>query len=350
MFVDDCENCKIITGPINGSIFIRTSKNCTISTIARQVRFRDCENLKVFTYCPTDPAVESSFNIFFAPFNAFFPHLKELFVTAKFDKAEPNHIKTPHDFTVDKVMGDGAPHFGLLDKDQIVIEEVKDGDAEVEEMYEGYTQEEEDIREKRGLPVIDNAIKAEPFQSEQNNQGGFDFISDVPLGMETSTNQQSSVPINDFFNTMPINNQPSTVQSNPIDAQTFNTIDEEEEKRIAAREAEAAERAKKLREKQELEMKLKNKLREKSVAYMNTFNEARMKKISDNKTTNSFNEQQSLKDKKELIELGGKRNPWEKVIENISMKPSEYKGTKDVTRMREVIIGRKNDLNNQSNK
>ena len=34
---------------------------------------------------------------------------------------------------------------------------------------------------KRGLPVIDNAIKAEPFQSEQNNQGGFDFISDVPL-------------------------------------------------------------------------------------------------------------------------------------------------------------------------
>ena len=350
MFVDDCENCKIITGPINGSIFIRTSKNCTISTIARQVRFRDCENLKVFTYCPTDPAVESSFNIFFAPFNAFFPHLKELCVTAKFDKAEPNHIKTPHDFTVDKVMGDGAPHFGLLDKDQIVIEEVKDGDAEVEEMYEGYTQEEEDIREKRGLPVIDNAIKAEPFQSEQNNQGGFDFISDVPLGMETSTNQQSSVPINDFFNTMPINNQPSTVQSNPIDAQTFNTIDEEEEKRIAAREAEAAERAKKLREKQELEMKLKNELREKSVAYMNTFNEARMKKISDNKTTNSSNEQQSLKDKKELIELGGKRNPWEKVIENISMKPSEYKGTKDVTRMREVIIGRKNDLNNQSNK
>ena len=350
MFVDDCENCKIITGPINGSIFIRTSKNCTISTIARQVRFRDCENLKVFTYCPTDPAVESSFNIFFAPFNAFLPHLKELFVTAKFDKAEPNHIKTPHDFTVDKVMGDGAPHFGLLDKDQIVIEEVKDGDAEVEEMYEGYTQEEEDIREKRGLPVIDNAIKAEPFQSEQNNQGGFDFISDVPLGMETSTNQQSSVPINDFFNTMPINNQPSTVQSNPTDAQTFNTIDEEEEKRIAAREAEAAERAKKLREKQELEMKLKNELREKSVAYMNTFNEARMKKISDNKTTNSFNEQQSLKDKKELIELGGKRNPWEKVIENISMKPSEYKGKKDVTRMKEVIIGRKNDLNNQSNK
>ena len=349
MFVDDCENCKIITGPINGSIFIRTSKNCTISTIARQVRFRDCENLKVFTYCPTDPAVESSFNIFFAPYNVFFPHLKELFITAKFDKAEPNHIKTPHDFTVDKVMGDGAPHFGLLDKEQIVIEEVKDGDAEVEEMYEGYSQEEEDIREKRGLPVLNNAIKAEPSQP-MNNQGGFDFISDVPLGMETSTNQQSSVPIDDFFTSQPINNNPSTtVQSNPIESQVFNSIpiDEEEEKRIVAREAEAEERARKIREKQELEIKLKNELREKAVAYMNTFNEARMKKISDNKTTNTFNEQQALKDKKELTELGGKRNPWERVIENISMKPSEYKGTKDVSRMREVIIGRKNDLNNK---
>ena len=174
--------------------------------------------------------------------------------------------------------------------------------------------------------------------------------SDVPLGMETSTNQQSSVPIDDFFTSQPINNNPSTtVQSNPIEPQVFNSIpiDEEEEKRIVAREAEAAERARKIREKQELEIKLKNELREKAVAYMNTFNEARMKKISDNKTTNTFNEQQALKDKKELTELGGKRNPWERVIENISMKPSEYKGTKDVSRMREVIIGRKNDLNNK---
>ena len=65
MFVDDCENCKIIVGPIEGSIMVRTSKNCEISVIARQIRFRDCENIKCFAYCPSDPAVESSFNIFF---------------------------------------------------------------------------------------------------------------------------------------------------------------------------------------------------------------------------------------------------------------------------------------------
>ena len=38
------------------------------------------------------------------------------------------------------------------------------------------------------------------------------------------------------------------------------------------------------------------------------------------------------------------------VTDNITLKESEYKGTKDVTRMKEVIIGRKKDLNNQSNK
>ena len=65
MFIDDCENCKIITGPIDGSIMIKTTKNCSISLITRQLRFRDYENIKCFTYCPTEPAVENSFNIFF---------------------------------------------------------------------------------------------------------------------------------------------------------------------------------------------------------------------------------------------------------------------------------------------
>ena len=92
MFIDDCENCNIVVGPIDGSVFIRKCKNCKVSIIARQVRFRECQNLDIFTYCPSDPAVESSFNIFFAPFNAFFPHLSELFLKGGFNPEEKNHI------------------------------------------------------------------------------------------------------------------------------------------------------------------------------------------------------------------------------------------------------------------
>lgn len=40
----------------------------------------------------------------------------------------------------------------------------------------------------------------------------------------------------------------------------------------------------------------------------------------------------------------GKQNPWEKVIEHITIKESDYKGTKNVSRMRNVLISKKNDM------
>ena len=155
MFVDDCENCKIIVGPIEGSIMVRTSKNCEISVIARQIRFRDCENIKCFAYCPSDPAVESSFNIFFAPNNSFFPHLKELFVKANFIK-EKNHINNPYDFTPDLVLGNGAPHFLNLPDAEFIIEQIPDYDKPIEEMWSGYSESEPLIKGKINLKINNN--------------------------------------------------------------------------------------------------------------------------------------------------------------------------------------------------
>ncbi len=40
----------------------------------------------------------------------------------------------------------------------------------------------------------------------------------------------------------------------------------------------------------------------------------------------------------------GKKNPWERVVENIEIKESDYKGTKDISRMRSVILVRKGDM------
>jgi len=155
MFVDDCENCKIIVGPIEGSIMVRTSKNCEISVIARQIRFRDCENIKCFAYCPSDPAVESSFNIFFAPYNSFFPHLKELFVKANFIK-EKNHINNPYDFTPDLVLGNGATHFLNLPDAEFKIEQIPDYDKPIEEMWNGYSESEPLIKGKINLKINNN--------------------------------------------------------------------------------------------------------------------------------------------------------------------------------------------------
>ena len=53
-------------------------------------------------------------------------------------------------------------------------------------------------------------------------------------------------------------------------------------------------------------------------------------------------EEENLENKKLLNE--GKINSWENIIENITMKDLKNKGSRDINRMREVIINRKNDF------
>ena len=396
MFIDDCENCKIITGPIDGSIMIRTTKNCSISLIARQLRFRDCENIKCFTYCPTDPAVENSFNIYFAPFNAFFPHLKELFVNNNFNKTESNHINTPYDFTADKVIGNGAQHFLMLPENEFVIEKIKDGNDPIEEMWEGYSQSEELIMKNGGVNLeeennnafnnntdvnnnnleIDNNIRNDDRSSAikpgdisennafefseissnvnntnmfnnnlnnnnfnnnnnlNNNQTGFEFTNEIPLNKDTTIeNNNNMFDLNSNFNNNNFNNE----------------LSQEEIKRQEQREEELKERQKKIREKQELEMKLKNENRKNASEFLNEFFNQRQKRIQNNLELNKQKENNE-KNEKELIKKGDPNvNVWERVCKNIDLKDSDYKGSKDVTRMREVIINRKNDFNLNNN-
>ena len=191
MYIDDCEDCKIFCGPIDGSIFIRGSKNCQISIIARQVRFRNCENLKVFTYCPSDPAVESSFNIYFAPFNAFFPHLKELFVKGEFKREEKNHIDTPYDFTPSEELGGGAPHYLKLPEEEFFIKVIDDNNEPAEEMYDGYSQEEPWIQNKKSeLPSFE--------QKANNDDNDFNFMNDN--NNKKNNNEPNVQPVlNDFI-------------------------------------------------------------------------------------------------------------------------------------------------------
>ena len=124
-------------------------------------------------------------------------------------------------------------------------------------------------------------------------------------------------------------------------------IDEEEVKRLEEREKEQMERRKKIEEKINFELKEKEKLREKASEYLNNFMNQRSEKIALKRKDNENKELELLNNKKLLKE--GKLNPWEAVTENIAMKDSEYKGSRDVSRMREVIINRKNDIKENGN-
>ena len=194
MFIDDCENCTIICGPIDGSIFIRKSKNCKVSLIARQVRFRESENIDIFTYCPSDPVVESCFNIFFAPFNAFFPHLEELFKNAGFNCEEKNHIDSIYDFTPNEELGGGLPHFSHLSEDKFNIKIVRDGESPVEEMFKGYCEKEPFLINKADeLPKFGEVI------TNTNNNINFD---DFGFGFGDNNNIEQPKEQKDTLNDM----------------------------------------------------------------------------------------------------------------------------------------------------
>ena len=73
--MDRCTNCKFYIGPIKGSIFVRNSKNCTISVACSQFRCRDLFDSKVYLYCGNEPVIESSASLTFAPYNFKYPGL-----------------------------------------------------------------------------------------------------------------------------------------------------------------------------------------------------------------------------------------------------------------------------------
>lgn len=135
-------------------------------------------------------------------------------------------------------------------------------------------------------------------------------------------------------------------QGNNIGFDMPNELDEEEEKRIAARREEEAQRRRKIEEKMSLELKLKEEYRVKASEFIEDFEAKLVNSIQLLKNQNALNEENALQDKQLLKE--GKKNPWEKVLENISIKESDYKGTKNVTRMRSVIVARKNDYSQQN--
>ena len=132
--------------------------------------------------------------------------------------------------------------------------------------------------------------------------------------------------MNDMFQNLDTNNK---ISSSP-------TIDEEEQKRISDRQKEADERKEKINKKMQEEEEKRMEIRNKAVKYLAEFEEKRQEEIA--KKRKALEENQNK---------GNNNNPsesdsWSKVKDNIDLKDSEYKGTKDVQRMREAMMNNPN--------
>ena len=367
MFIDDCENCTIVCGPIDGSIFIRKSKNCKVSIIARQVRFRECENIDIFTYVPSDPVVESCFNIFFAPFNAFFPHLTELFEKGGFNSNEKNHIDTPYDFTPSEVLGGGLPHYSHLSEDKFNIKVVRDGEAPLEEMFKGYSQKEQFIINKSSeLPKLgeinNNNINLDDFGfGDNDNNNKEQTLNDMIQINDNNNNQNKNnlMTMDDFISTSNNNNTNQDMfnlnnqNQNNINFDNFNfgsndnnmnnnilnpqqtyeiskqkmTKEKEEEIRLEEIRIKTKEiREERIRKLMEKEAKIKNETIVKAMEYMNQYYEERKKRIEINH--------------KKLIEKENNQNKGNNngnIWENLGMNMT---GSSPADRMKEAILNK----------
>ena len=121
-------------------------------------------------------------------------------------------------------------------------------------------------------------------------------------------------------------------------------IDDEEQKRIMDRQKEAEERRQKINEKIQKEEQLRNEIRKKASEYLVEFEQNRQENIA--KRRKALEEKNSQTNNN----TGGDMNnsdSWQKINSNIDMKDSEYKGSKDVQRMREAMMSRTNDPNSK---
>ena len=181
---------------------------------------------------------------------------------------------------------------------------------------------------------------------QQNNEGFFnmDFQSnpsetqpkstlDDMLNMNFQSNTEQSQPKIDSFQGMNLNNN-----------MNINTIvDEEEQKRIDTREKEALARREKINQKIQKEEEMRSEIIKKASQYMIEFEQNRQENIAKRR--------KELEEKNNNInqDKGPQNNQdsWGRVNSNIDLKDSEYKGSKDVQRMREAMMNRTNDPNSE---
>ena len=185
----------------------------------------------------------------------------------------------------------------------------------------------------------------EPIQS--NNNGGFD-------NMDFLTGQDQSQPKQTLDDMLNMNFQQPSEESKPkVDINlnmdnNFMTnvssgVDEEEQKRIADRQREADERKEKIKEKMLKEEQLRNEIIQKAKKYLAEFEEERQENIA--KKRKALEEKNS--DINSSSEAKNNADSWGKVNFNIDLKDSEYKGSKDVQRMREAMMNRTKDPNSE---
>ena len=177
-----------------------------------------------------------------------------------------------------------------------------------------------------------------PQQQGGSNPTNLDQMLNMdfqPFTENNEENQNNNQNSNQGFNMNFLSNN-----ANPSSPK----IDDEEQKRIMDRQKEAEERRQKINEKIQKEEQLRNEIRKKASEYLLEFEQNRQENIA--KRRKALEEKNSQTNNNTGGEINN-ADSWQKINSNIDLKDSEYKGSKDVQRMREAMMSRTNDPNSK---
>lgn len=95
--VDSSRDCRIFIGPCETSVFVRDCHDCVFTVACKQLRLRDCTRCTFHLFSETDPIIETSRDLTFAPFNGAYKELPAQFKSAGLNP-EDNHWRQIFDF------------------------------------------------------------------------------------------------------------------------------------------------------------------------------------------------------------------------------------------------------------
>eukprot|EP00929_Paragymnodinium_shiwhaense_P040072 TRINITY_DN2094_c0_g1_i1.p1 TRINITY_DN2094_c0_g1~~TRINITY_DN2094_c0_g1_i1.p1 ORF type:complete len:2323 (+),score=731.23 TRINITY_DN2094_c0_g1_i1:122-7090(+) len=115
VFVDFCKRSTLLIAPCESSIFVRDCEDCVFYIACRQLRTNNCSRCTFYLYSATEPVIETSVDLAFAPWTASYPKCQKQFETYNFNPSR-NLWNAVFDFTGKK----DKANWRILSLDEVV--------------------------------------------------------------------------------------------------------------------------------------------------------------------------------------------------------------------------------------
>lgn len=348
--IDNVTNSRIFIGSSAESIFVRNCTGCIFTIACKQLRTRDCVQCDFYLYSQTDPIIETSSAMRFAPFNGAYNGLRQHFVEAELDPTD-NHWSRVYDFNDPEKSG---ANWCIIAQEQ----EMQPWTLQLNDVIPG-------IEDQLGPP--ENPVPRDA-QATIHDEGGDNSMQ--AFSFDTSQQQAENVMKTDPFEA-PVAaipdpfgapaTSPMVSESLPPAAPVENLADQPES--WPQLEAFEMEQKQKIKEKQQKEDKMVKDVKKMAEESLDKHYGQRTDRLAQRAAMNREQEEEKIKTQT-LLKEKAEDQPWTRVLELVDINQNVSKSKKkatgeetqnekepsDLSRMKSILVHLKNSNGLEINK